>query len=486
MSTAMRSAALLLLIPLGVLLWVMLRSPETNTGEGIQPIPAESSSRDPTSLAPVSEDSRGDRVTHDAQPPSPEDGPVRGSVRVALRLESGEPVRRGSLELHGGRAWRGEVDSRGEVVFDDLPEGAYWPIVDADSLPTGYAPPGLQSTESPADLPGFFRTEVVITADAPHQEVTLVVSKGGLVHGYVRDNTGRGVAGVEIRCQATTPGLEGFAFDTRSDDDGYYVIDRVRPGAYWIELFVTDDDLRSLARPAPHEFELFGGESLNKDLLLGAGDCRVEGVVVDQDGRPFPALVVLAYYTKALGSEGPRLSRNNQAARTTTDSNGRYVFDGIYATEAPVQLGIQVAPDGYYSGREVGANLLGARVERIAIDLRPGQSIQARTVVAHRSRPFHLDGRIELPEGASLAGLRVFIIHPPPRIPEGVETPNGVIVRRDQPRIEEDGTFEWSCETPRDPFTLQVVRGSAKYEEELLPIPGETLFLSVPFPTAPN
>lgn len=416
-------------------------------------------------------------VADQAEAPSDPVDP-RGSVLVRLVCED-RPAAGGVVALIGSPLLlEGEVGPEGTILFYGLELGSYYPLVDPDSLPPGLAPPGLMEVRSPAQAPGFFQRTVELTADHPDQELEIPLVRGASILGRVLGPDGP-LQGVQVRCQSTTPGLEGLAEDALTDADGRYLIDRILPGKHWMEVF-TGEAHRELSRPGPVEFELRPAEVRQEDFTLGSGGCRVAGLVLDQDDEPFPDLNVLAFYSRPFHLPGPRLTYTNCAGWARTDAHGRFAFEGLFPTTAPLRTTIVVEPYFMEPKYRDPENPIG-KTASTHVQLRPGSQVTLPALVVHRSRPFRVEGQVQAPEGAPLRDLRVTVLSPR-TIPQGLPAPESARTRIETVRVDSEGRFSWTCETPREAVTLRVTRGSGVYEEQLTPIPNTTIEVSVPYP----
>ncbi len=430
-------------------------------------------------------------------PPADESGVPRthGTVTVRLTLDGGPAVTSGRVELKQSSFSPRAVDQQGRVVFEGVPFGEYWVRVDEDSLPEGVLAPGLQDRSVHGEVTGLYRTELVLAPDAPDIDVELALTYAAKVHGYVLGPAGEPIEHVFVMAQSTLhSGLNAHGF---TDANGYYEFARVHPNTYWIQLTFDEryaypqsprgETYEDLSQAPQFPFEIASNEVVRKDVTLGGGNCTVRGIVVDQDGRPFPGLEVLAYYKNLPGDDLPRLTWGNRAGHAVTDDQGEYLLDGLF----PEQLGIQIEPHGFRFGAKVGENLLGRWIEHTEVDLRSSCHVEAPDSVAHRSRPFRVFGRVQLdPEWAALQQvtpnrLEMTLLWPPREFPRGEEPEHGAMRRQERVDIERDGAYEWAVETPVSRMTVRVEAvwtDASPVEFEIEPIPDATVEVPIHFP----
>jgi hypothetical protein len=185
------------------------------------------------------------------------------------------------------------------------------------------------------------------------------------------------------------------------------------------------------------------------------------GLVLDQDGRAFAGLRVRA--------DGPE--RGERSA--LTDEAGR--FELVRLPRARVEL---VLTADFDPAQPLGERVLACALPPLELDLGAAPArLDVGTHIVPRSRPFWIEGLIELDEdwarakGIGLADVRVELEAPRPEELPGLAPPVGPGLRAgafdwssppwraalpEPPRVEADGTFRFAVETPHDPFLLRV------------------------------
>lgn len=395
-----------------------------------------------------------------------------GRIEVTLRASAThEPVGPAVVVIRQGgrRPVSLPVGQDGTATRSGLAHGSYRVELERASLPPGLcSEPGQGSAR-----------DVVLSPQEPLAAVVFLLPVGATVHGYVTTASGGPVPRAHVLVQSAEPGREGLSITALSDEAGYYSAACVLLGRYWMRVEIDlASPLADLSVPLQQPFAIAAGAVVRRDVVLGGGSVTVAGRVVDQDGRPFPDLEVLAYYANTPGDGLPRLTWTNRAGRTRTDANGDYTLEHLY----PGRVQLQIAPNGYLPSTPVGENLLGIYVPVIALDLVSGSGISAPTRTACRSRPFRISGAVRVdPAWSELSGIDPddveVVVLAPSRFGGGVVSVNV--------RVASDGAFEWACETPQDPITVRArVRefDVAPVEIPVVPVPEETLDLELRFP----
>ncbi len=220
---------------------------------------------------------------------------------VILQLQPLDGILKGTVLAPSGEPISGATVSAGVVttVADDL--GRF-------QLPVSSIG---RSARVQARAAGFGSVAIPYSPPTRGQssEVTLRLAPEILVKGRVLDHEQRPLAGVRARAHA-----EGVESATPTGFDGRFLIrgvartERILVAANWDET-LTETVLKS----APHPSEL------EVDFTLPAL-VRVDGHVVDEDGRGLEAICV---------SAGP--SETRDAPRTLTDASGHFLFTGVRA-----------------------------------------------------------------------------------------------------------------------------------------------------------
>ena len=219
------------------------------------------------------------------------------SARLRLKVFEGDAAYRGLVTLAFGEIGSGRAATRrftarvtgGEVVLDDVPVGD-WTV-------EAFAPRGLRG-----------QAQQVVTEAGRETPASLTLAKGARLHGTVRTEAGKGVAGAAI--DLTHPETGGRVRAT-SDASGAFALEGLAAGAYTLEIRGR------------------GGAPLRESLVLGAGEDRALDPtlpaggsllvrVFDGKGRPVPE-ALLGFRVNAGGFDRIRTSRPPR-----TDGTGRH------------------------------------------------------------------------------------------------------------------------------------------------------------------
>ena len=147
----------------------------------------------------------------------------------------------------------------------------------------------------------------------------------------------------------------------RTDDAGEAHFERLSPGEYTIGFD------RAYPRGRWLRVEVPAGELTELRVRLPAG-IRVEGEVVDRDGRPVPDAEILVSRDEFDGYSA--------APMTTSDADGRFEFKGAEAGRY-----ISARKDGYAPSRQVGLSADVGETSKIRLVLpRPGGSVSGQVV----------------------------------------------------------------------------------------------------------
>jgi uncharacterized surface anchored protein len=245
------------------------------------------------------------------------------------------------------------TDENGEYLFDDLAPGEYTVTF---TVPDGY-------NISPVNVgdPGTDSNGVTSTVELPMGESDLSVDLGlyrpASVGDYVwRDSNANGVQdegenGIE-GVTVTIVGADGFTDTTTTDEDGLYIFTGLIPGDYTVTFTAPDGYALSPALVGTDRAVDSNGE--NTDLTLVSGD-RIRTVDLGLY-RPISVGDFVWHDLNANGVqdenepgiegvtvtiEGP----DNYTATTTTDADGKYIFEGLAPGEYIITF--SDTPDGF-------------------------------------------------------------------------------------------------------------------------------------------
>ncbi len=215
-----------------------------------------------------------------------------GVVRGVVSEESGAPVPGAEVRLVGsGRHQLTTTDQAGRFVFTDLP---------------------TESMTLYASKAGFIDTRFGPFALAPGQQETarLTLGRGGVIFGYVFDESGEPAAGALVEALLARSGQQGQSMlqsvggGDLADDTGAFRLYGLPPGTYLVSArpgpagtanrgaATYYPGTPSMASALPLEVET--GSQVPVSLLLGAVPlARVSGVLVNAAGTPTSGYVSL-------------------------------------------------------------------------------------------------------------------------------------------------------------------------------------------------
>ncbi len=170
-----------------------------------------------------------------------------------------------------------------------------------------------------AEAPGFARSaeSAVFTIDEGHRvvEVALALRKSGAIVVRLADPAGAAVSAARVRIGDPMSGLDR----EEADAPGVFRFADLIPGTHEVHVsapgFVPRDETVVLAE----------GETRDLPLALSEG-VAIEGVVVDDEGKPVPGVIVRAERTVTTPDGWTSTS---EAGRTESGMDGRFVLRGL-------------------------------------------------------------------------------------------------------------------------------------------------------------
>ena len=168
------------------------------------------------------------RAYHQRDTQGARTGTARISGQVMTTDDTPRPVRRAIVSLaplHSGDTALGHhamTDDEGRFAFADLNEGRYNISAARSSFVT--IPYG-------ATMPQRTAAPIVVARGASIENVRVLLARGAVITGTIRDTAGDAVAGLDVRVE--TPGGAGPPVAvTRTDDQGVYRIFGLAAGSY--------------------------------------------------------------------------------------------------------------------------------------------------------------------------------------------------------------------------------------------------------------
>jgi hypothetical protein len=396
-----RTSTLLALLVVAVVLWLILRGTRTRDPKMPQAISTSQSSSTGEEAGPSFLDPRTSKAhrappeggpskpTHPAEEPPPESRPTTvGSLSISFTAR-GEPVRQGwieigqedtdSLNLRSGR-----VDPKAGVArFENLPVGRY-SVRNLLDLPSGYHVPKDVDMDG---LPHGFSTWV----RPGENSLEIALEIGGRVFGYLRGADGEPLEAPVVFSPVDKAGKVGRSSKSFECTQGYFEGD-LREGLWLAETAGRGSRSGELQTPPePKLVQVDPGSATRVDLALERGTGRIEGRVVDEEGKPFDGIAVVgaSVFTKRLPDSNREV--RIESAVFTVDSNAEGAFRADHLREGPCIL--KVLPGTFYPFAKRGENRIGAVDPGKVVEVQSSSTTRVELVV-RRPRPVHL--RVEV------------------------------------------------------------------------------------------
>ena len=397
------------------------------------------------------------------------------------------PIRRAVITLNGAEIRNGRIsvtDDQGRFVFPDLPAGRYTVTGSRPAYVTSYYG-ARQSWRGPSST--------VTLAEGQHLAIAMRMLHGAVVAGTLFDSLGRPqvnarVMAVRFRMNAGERQiLFAGGLNATTDDRGAYRLYGLAPGEYAIAASVTGNaDSRQITAPeiqwAQQQIQRAGqatpgvtsswiggpppppGPSMGYApvfypgttdpaaatvLTIGPGEVResvdfplqfvatsrLEGTVVDPDGRPAATAIINLFAKRAVFLLTPFTTTSR------TDSAGKFVLSGVlpgdYTLIARSQPGGPPAPAASRGSGAAPRPMLWAQQDlSVSGNDMTGLSLRLQTGLTVSGR-VAFEGTTAPP--ADLSRIRVSL---------GPSQNGGTSVLVGDPQINADGTFTFQGATP--------------------------------------
>ena len=288
-----------------------------------------------------------------------------------------DPIPVATLELKGTeRQYRCELPAN----------RAYYLLADPESLPGGMIPAlanpknqhrrRAKGHNAPKELDRFVRIFVNLPGG---EEVRRDLPVGVLAEarGRLLDASGHGISGALARMSAQAGGfMGGYSVDSLTDEEGNFSFAEVFPGEFRLSF-----SRRELWNPPLVPLvRIQGGESKDfGDIYASGGDKSIRGRIVNQDGNPFPGLLIRCYKSQ---------DWNATFGSARSDESGFFEISGLLAVEGKVSFTSEFEPS--HIG---GAGSAAYWIPNAKVDLREGANIiDIGTHTVDESRPFEIKG----------------------------------------------------------------------------------------------
>ena len=233
----------------------------------------------------------------------------------------------------------------------------------------GLAPGEYTVTASKTGYASDSRSGIVVAEGHGPQPLSFALGPEAVIAGSVRGKRGTGVADQYVRAQAADAVSSGSG-SARSLADGSFRIEGLKPGATYNVALYSGFPPQQKPVKAPAE----GVE------MTAAGTGRVEGRVVDTDGRPVPEFQVTAGNDRS--SSG--FNRVDPVRLDVSSETGEFVLENAPA----VLLEVRVVAKGYQPARVGGLALEeGETRSGVEVTVSRGAALHGRVVEARSGKP---------------------------------------------------------------------------------------------------
>lgn len=210
------------------------------------------------------------------------------------------------------------------------------------------------------------------------KETTIKIQlvKGSRISGIISDSAGKGIQNVlpsllsEVDTGFGVSYFEPKATAPKSDESGKYEISDVEPGRYQVKLvhdkFITLEQWVS--------FPQNGDQEINFQMKEGS---RIEGIVVDQNGKPVKDVVIDFQKGKKGGMFDMQDMRQQVVKEVKSDVNGQFIIEGLEV--GPYQITVKVKGVGHIRNFKVEIQK-GEMLKTIKLVLKPSLTIKGKVV----------------------------------------------------------------------------------------------------------
>lgn len=364
---------------------------------------------------------------------------VHGSFQLEVfpvKLTAAEPVQEVEVIFKDGILVRGTVQNRDGSVLPG--EWIFWRLADSDESTRlecrsdaegRYEQAGLKAGRNRVELFGValdeIRVQEVVLTEEPIQEVPIVVDCPPSVRVQVLTAAGEPAAAAEVTYRFSIPG-RGGGFTADPLDSGGWT--RIPCAPYGTELLI---EVKAAAGPSSARLSYSVSVRNDPAILQLQAYKKVQGEVVDPEGRPVGDLEVAAFDVDLQRADG-----------TKTGADGRFEFTlspGAYRVEARAgNLGAASAEIEIIAGQAS---------DRVRLELAVDPKRVARV-------------RVQDADGEPLAGARVKLLTYPSL---GFGNPTG--------STDKEGWFSTACE-PGEYGVAAFHSNLVQFELAKLSVPG--------------
>lgn len=416
--------------------------PAARTNEVVESVVAESSEGQPKEAASKKK---------------PAEGSLHGHILDGLGMR----LPRGRIQVFDKPSAR-EPIAEAEIVGPEreyrlsLPAGSgFYMAVEPASVADFGVPPLAQGyTRAKRDKDGAFLPEEytrawIVLAEEEAIEKDFSVGRPCDVVGRLLSQEGEPVSGIMARVSGLDTYIVGNSQDATTDELGVFRFHHLFPGTYRL-WFHPPRGSEDFVPPFTPDFVLADGESRDLgDIRVPRGACTVTGTVVDQDGRPFPGLPIVAYPSSTDPNQRVPHDLGNVLARTRTGPDGTFRLSDLPAIACNISLTPHYEPNKVVPGQPA---FWEPNVEVVLSAKEPVLDVGVHVV--HQSRPFRLEGLLlEKVRGEHRRQLRVTVSQVGEYPADG---PRRLPLKRQAVPVNwNECTFECLVETPRPLIELR-------------------------------